>query len=83
MRTSTKVALGLFLLVATAAGGALCLIGPRNVIGMARYDQRKEGRLRPGDRAPDVTLVSLDGAQRRLSAHIGPRPLVLIFGSFT
>lgn len=83
MRTATKLLIGIGLLATTVAGGAVGLIGPRNLIGMARYDQRQEGRLRPGDRAPDVMLVGLDGTQRRLSAHVGPRPLVLIFGSFT
>jgi hypothetical protein len=58
-------------------------IGPRNIIGMLRYDQRREGSLKVGDAAPDVALVALDGGEQRLSAVIGQRPLVLIFGSFT
>ena len=59
-------------------------MGPRNLIGMLRYDQRKVGTLKPGDRAPDVSLVALDGATLTpLSASIGARPLVLVFGSFT
>jgi hypothetical protein len=76
-----------------AAGAAVVLvagivvlarIGPRNVIGMMRYDQREEGRLKIGDAAPGVELLSLDGSRGEgIAAHIGERPLVLIFGSFT
>jgi hypothetical protein len=79
----------LILAVVAAAGlvvgiAALVLIGPRNVIGMMRYDQREEGRLSVGDAAPSVQLFSLDGSRREdLGAHFGDRPLVLIFGSFT
>lgn len=58
--------------------------GPRNLIGMLRYDQREEGRLRVGDPAPDVLLTALDGtAGTPLLADRGDKPLVLIFGSFT
>jgi len=58
--------------------------GPRNVVGMLRYDQRVEGTLKVGDRAPDVGLVSLDGATPvRLAAQLGGKPTVLVFGSFT
>jgi hypothetical protein len=59
-------------------------IGPRNIIGMIRYDQRKEGALKPGDAAPDVALVSLDGKTPvRVSEQVGGKPLVLVFGSYT
>ena len=77
------------LLVAGAlllAGAAYVVfsMGPRNILGMIRYDQRQEGRLKVGDRAPDVELVSLDGVRRvRLRAFVGGRPLVLVFGSYT
>ena len=78
-----------FLLIAgfivAAAGAAIVFsFGPRNIIGMLRYDQRREGDLNVGDAAPDVPLVGLDGAAEvRLRDHIGPRPLVLVFGSYT
>ncbi|MCK6588982.1 MAG: hypothetical protein HUU21_26390 [Polyangiaceae bacterium] len=63
---------------------ALVRIGPRNVIGMIRYDQREEGSLKVGDAAPTVDLFSLDGSGREaLASHFGERPVVLIFGSFT
>ena len=58
--------------------------GPRNLIGMLRYDQREEGTLKVGDRAPDVSLVSLDGKTPvKLADQLGGKPTVLIFGSFT
>lgn len=66
------------------AGYIVFRMGPRNVIGMIRYDQRKEGDLKVGDRAPDAQLLGLDGAQRlSLIGDRNGRPLVLIFGSFT
>jgi ferric-dicitrate binding protein FerR (iron transport regulator) len=60
-------------------------IGPRNVYGLARYGtQRREGELRVGEVAPDVSLVTLDGKSRmRLAEAIGSKPLVLVFGSYT
>ena len=66
------------------AGAGVAWIGPRNIIGMMRYDQRREGDLKVGDRAPGVTLTGLDGKTAvRLGEHVGPRPLVLVFGSYT
>jgi peroxiredoxin len=50
---------------------------------MLRYDQRREGDLVVGARAPDVELVTLAGGKLRLSERIGERPLVIVFGSFT
>jgi len=74
----------LAVLIVLAEGAALVVIGPKDLIGMLRYDQRQEGTLKTGELAPDVTLVSLDGAAPvSLSSKIGPRPLVLVFGSFT
>ena len=84
MRTWKKVAIGAAILVVAAAAAGVAFVGPRNVIGMIRYDKRQEGALRVGDRAPDVTLVALDGKSPvRVSEHIGARPLVLVFGSYT
>jgi len=72
---------GLILLL---VGAGAAWIGPRNIIGMMRYDQRRDGDLKVGDRAPDATLTALDGKSAvRLQDHIGPRPLVLVFGSYT
>lgn len=74
--------LGVLLLLAGA--GAAWMIGPRNLIGMWRYDQRREGSLKVGDRAPDVTLLALDGTTEvRIHDHVGEKPLILIFGSYT
>ena len=59
-------------------------MGPSNIIGMIRYDQRKEGSLRVGDSAPDVDLLGPDGTTTAaLSRQFGGRPVVLVFGSFT
>ncbi|HEY5610340.1 MAG TPA: deiodinase-related protein, partial [Thermoanaerobaculia bacterium] len=72
--------------VIVVAGGAFVVfrIGPRNIIGMIRYDQREEGSLEVGHRAPEVQLLTLDGkGTKRLGEFIGSKPLVLIFGSFT
>ena len=70
--------------LALAAGIAMVvMIGPKNVIGMLRYDIRKEGKFKVGDKAPDVALLGLDGAPVRLASRFGPRPTVIIFGSFT
>ncbi|HTQ80241.1 MAG TPA: hypothetical protein VMM92_09610 [Thermoanaerobaculia bacterium] len=65
------------------AGYFVHLIGPRNIIGMLRYDQRHPGTLRVGDPAPDTTMARLDGSSRRLLERSGGRPVVLIFGSYT
>ena len=76
------IALGALLLL--AAGGLVFAIGPRNIIGMLRYDQRREGSLRVGDPAPDVALGTIDGTPDvLLKSFIGGQPLVLVFGSFT
>jgi hypothetical protein len=71
-------------LVAIVAGGWMVYrIGPRNVIGMLRYDQREEGDLKVGDPAPDVVLAALDGGKVCLRDRLGARPVVLVFGSYT
>jgi hypothetical protein len=70
--------------LALIAGIAMVvMIGPRNVIGMIRYDQREEGRLKVGDPAPDVALLALDGTPVRLASRFGTKPTVIVFGSFT
>ena len=71
------------LLVLLVGGWFVWTIGPSNLIGMLRYDQRREGKLRVGDMAPDVVLEKPEGGEARLSEFIGGKPLVLIFGSFT
>ncbi len=79
-----KLSIVVLALVLGAAAFVVLRIGPRNVLGMIRYDQRQEGRLRVGDAAPDVELVATDGARRvRIQDSVGGKPLVLVFGSFT
>lgn len=71
------------LLVLLSIAGAVTYIGPRFILGILRYDTRREGTLRVGDRAPDVALRALDGSQVQLLPEPRSRPLVMIFGSFT
>ncbi len=79
----TILVIAVFILAALA-GLVAWKIGPRNVLGMIRYDQRKEGSIKPGSLAPDVELVSLDGRTPvRLAERIGGKPLVIVFGSYT
>lgn len=84
MKLWKKIVLGMLGVAALAAGAFVWKIGPRNVYGMLRYDQRREGDLSVGDRAPDATLVALDGrsAVRLLDGDPG-KPLVVVFGSYT
>lgn len=65
------------------AGAAAYWIGPRNIIGMLRYDRRRDGDLRVGDRAPDVVLTRSDGTTAPLLDFLTGKPLILIFGSYT
>jgi len=73
-------------------GVALALLGAFTASGEpAGHAQGRRGGERPsagnlkvGDAAPDVELVALDGQSRfRLRERIGPKPLVLVFGSYT
>lgn len=78
-----RVLLALSALVLVGLISAVVVIGPRNLIGMARYDTRREGTLKVGDRAPDVELVKTDGTWVHLLEQLGSKPTVLILGSFT
>jgi hypothetical protein len=82
--TLKTILLAVVALIVIAPAFEVYKIGPRNVIGMLRYDRRREGDLKVGDRAPDAFLVSLDGRSRQplLQATNG-KPTVLVFGSFT
>ena len=79
-----KLAIVVLVLLLGAVAIVVLRFGPRNVLGMIRYDQRQEGSLRVGDLAPDVELVAPDGARRlRVKDLIGGKPLVFVFGSYT
>ena len=74
------------LLVAVFVGLSLMAGSPRDVYGMVRYafPHMHRGKLHPGDDAPDVRLLALDGSNHfHLRERTGARPLVLIFGSYT
>jgi len=83
-----KLPIALALLLAVAAILVQSTMGFRNLIGMLRYDQRREGKLKVGDKAPDVALVGSDGKSgvRLLESMNGAmrgKPLILVFGSYT
>jgi hypothetical protein len=73
------------LLLVAVVAVAFYLDVPRMLIGYMNYGhQVREGTLKVGDAAPEVSLYALDGgAARPLSAWTGSKSLVLIFGSFT
>src|SRR5204862_77128 len=74
-----KLLLVLGALVVLAAGVMVAKIGPRNIIGMIRYDQRRAGDLKVGDRAPDALLVSLAGRPERFYI-INPKGVIVYKG---
>jgi len=85
-RAKWTVGSTLALLVVAFAGLSLIAGSPRDVYGLVRYalPHMHRGRLNPGDDAPDVRLLALDGSNHfHLRERTGNRPLVLIFGSYT
>lgn len=78
-----KALLAIGVIFILAAGFVVAKMGPRNVVGMIRYDQRREGDLKVGDRAPESMLISLEGKSGVPLLGNRTRPLVLVFGSFT
>lgn len=77
---------GSALFVLLVCGALTAIVGsPRNWWGFLRYGLPglHAGRLVVGDPAPDVELHGLDGTRFRLRERVGPRPLVVVFGSFT
>ncbi len=66
------------------AAGALAQQKDGKPRGPRRESPRREGKLKPGDVAPDFTLASLDSKQKvTLSDFRGKRPVALVFGSYT
>jgi hypothetical protein len=59
---------------------------PRDALYMVRYalPHMHRGNLKIGDVAPDARLLALNGTDRfHIRERTGPKPLVLVFGSFT
>lgn len=84
MRRKLKLIFALLGLTVFVLGSAVLIkMGPRFVFGMLRYDTRQEGKLRVGDRAPDIGLLTIEGKPVQLLEGLGRRPIVLVFGSFT
>jgi hypothetical protein len=78
------IVLGVLLLA--FAGLSYMAGSPKDVYGLVRYalPHMHRGKLHPGDDAPDVRLLALDGSSHfHLRERIGARPLVVIFGSYT
>src|SRR6202158_4456830 len=76
----------LALLLIAFAGLSFMAGSPKDVYGMVRYalPHMHRGKLHPGDDAPDVRLLALDGSNHfHLRERTGPRPLVVVFGSYT
>lgn len=86
-QVSKWFAAGILLLVFAACAFLWKLTGsPRDAYNMVRYalPHMHRGSLHPGDAAPDVRLIALDGTSSfPLRKRTGTKPLVLIFGSFT
>jgi len=78
------IVIGIFV---TAFAGLSFMAGsPKDVYGMVRYalPHMHRGKLHPGDDAPDVQLLALDGSNHfHLRERTGSRPLVVVFGSYT
>ncbi|MBV8514481.1 MAG: hypothetical protein JO260_04190 [Acidobacteria bacterium] len=59
---------------------------PKDAYGMVRYalPHMHRGKLRPGDNAPDASILTLNGKDRfQIRDRIGGRPLMIVFGSYT
>jgi len=79
---------GVLAVLLLAAFGVLCYMAgsPKDAYRMARYalPHMHRGSLKIGSDAPDARLLALDGANHfHIRERLGPRPLVLVFGSFT
>jgi hypothetical protein len=76
----------LVLLLAAFIGLSIMAGSPKDAYGMVRYalPHMHRGNLKVGDDAPDVRLLALDGSSHfHIRERTGPRPLVIIFGSYT
>ncbi len=88
MKLFLKWVAGTLVALFLAAFGVLSYMAgsPKDVYGMVRYalPHTHRGALKVGSDAPDAQLLALDGATRfHIRERTGPRPLVLVFGSFT
>jgi len=74
------------LLILVFIGLSVMAGSPKDAYGMVRYalPHMHRGKLRPGDTAPDASVLTLDGKERfQIRGRIGGRPLMIIFGSYT
>ena len=84
----TSVVFGV-LLIAAFVGLSMMAGSPKDAYGMLRYalPHMHRGKLKPGDAAPDASLLTLSGSDRfqihdRIN-RAGGRPLMVVFGSYT
>ncbi len=74
------------LLVLAFIGLSVMAGSPKDAYDMVRYalPHMHRGKLRPGDNAPDASVLTLNGKDRfQIRDRIGGRPLMIIFGSYT
>jgi hypothetical protein len=74
------------LLIAAFVGLSLMAGSPKDAYGMVRYalPYMHRGKLKPGDAAPDASLLALSGKEQfRIHDRVGSRPLMVVFGSYT
>ena len=88
-RLIVRIALGFCLLLLVGAGALTMWLGPHAIVNtdwvdMTFQDARREGTLKVGDPAPDLTLLGIDGRTPvRIGEYFGVKPTVLMFGSLS
>jgi hypothetical protein len=74
------------LFIAAFVGLSVMAGSPKDAYGMLRYalPHMHRGKLKPGDAAPDASVLTLDGGNRfNIRDRIAGRPLMVVFGSYT
>ena len=72
--------------IAAFIGLSVMAGSPKDAYGMVRYalPHMHRGKLKPGDAAPDASVLTLDGGNRfNIHDRIAGRPLMVVFGSYT
>ncbi len=78
-----RIAYGLLIVSAAAALTATAWSQPAGK-SKAKGERPQEGKLQPGDDAPNFKLKKLNADEEvELASFRGKRPVVLVFGSYT